>query len=155
MGAAGCKSDCGCDQENGENDIRAIMSEERKEVVDMSSVLSPPGRGAVSDDQRTPFEVPLVRTGDHWRTLGMLVSPDDDPKVLVIDDVWEPSLIHEWNQRQQSERTQVKKHHLIVSVNGISGDAEGMLATIQASGKGTTLRMVIKPPEPGPRRSMY
>ena len=33
-----------------------------------------------------------------------LVSPEDDPKYLVVDDVLEPSLVVDWNKANDSDK---------------------------------------------------
>jgi len=93
--------------------------------------------------QRPPFDVELERTGPHWRTLGLLVSPDDDIRYLVVDDIWEPSLISQWN-KEHDEDKQVKPQDIITSINGSTCNGEEMLAKIQALGKGSKLRISIK-----------
>eukprot|EP00929_Paragymnodinium_shiwhaense_P120621 TRINITY_DN925_c2_g1_i1.p1 TRINITY_DN925_c2_g1~~TRINITY_DN925_c2_g1_i1.p1 ORF type:complete len:172 (-),score=26.06 TRINITY_DN925_c2_g1_i1:323-838(-) len=101
------------------------------------------GRAAKTFDQkRIPFTVELSRTGQNWRTIGLLVSPDDNPKYLVVDDIWEPSLISDWNASHE-EGLRVKPGDVITAVNEASSSGEEMLAKIQALGKGTTLRLQI------------
>merc|ERR1712217_16790 len=106
------------------------------ECKDSCSAVWPGNKTKTS--KRPPFEVRLVRTGEHWRTLGLLVSPGDNPKYLVIGDIWEPSLISEWN-RSHNDTLQVKPGDKIVAVDDCMLDAVGMLAKIQASTKGMTL----------------
>lgn len=90
------------------------------------------------------FFVDLVREGEYWNSLGMLVSPDDDPSYLVIDDcTTEHSLIGAWNSTAPEE-LKVCGGHRIVSVNGRRGSAEDMLETIQETGKGSQLLLEIE-----------
>eukprot|EP00931_Biecheleriopsis_adriatica_P081763 TRINITY_DN55103_c0_g1_i1.p2 TRINITY_DN55103_c0_g1~~TRINITY_DN55103_c0_g1_i1.p2 ORF type:complete len:181 (-),score=42.67 TRINITY_DN55103_c0_g1_i1:39-581(-) len=105
-------------------------------------VLSRKSRGLI---RPVPIEVNLVRQGVYWRTLGLLVSPDDDPQYLVVDDIWGPSLITEWNSKRQKEN-QVRVGDQIISVNGISGRGEAMLQAIQvqASSPGASLKLLIQ-----------
>lgn len=74
--------------------------------------------------------VDLHRVGDHWRTLGLLVSPDDDPRYLIVDDIWEPSLVSEWNAKSPEDQ-RIKPGDIILAVNGASVSGEEMLAKIQ------------------------
>merc|ERR1719506_2581239 len=69
-----------------------------------SNVLNPNVVNPNERPTRPPFEVVVTRSGKHWKTLGVLVSPDDDPRYLFVDDIWEPSLISEWNASQPEER---------------------------------------------------
>eukprot|EP00929_Paragymnodinium_shiwhaense_P120620 TRINITY_DN925_c0_g1_i1.p1 TRINITY_DN925_c0_g1~~TRINITY_DN925_c0_g1_i1.p1 ORF type:complete len:185 (-),score=31.47 TRINITY_DN925_c0_g1_i1:421-975(-) len=107
-----------------------------------SSGESPAVSSGLSPGKRKPFLVELSRTGQNWKTLGLLVSPDDDPRYLVVDDIWEPSLIADWNT-SHSESMRVKPGDVITSVNESSCSGEGMLAKIQALGKGASLRLKI------------
>eukprot|EP00439_Symbiodinium_sp_Y106_P060472 s422_g8.t4 len=63
-------------------------------------------------------------------TLGLLVSPDDNPQYLVVDDVRGPSLISEWNAAQPEE-LRIHQGDQILAVNGVAGWWEEMLRTIQ------------------------
>mmetsp|Transcript_74053 Transcript_74053/g.214519 ORF Transcript_74053/g.214519 Transcript_74053/m.214519 type:complete len:172 (+) Transcript_74053:79-594(+) len=96
----------------------------------------------VNTGRRQPFDAELVRVGEYWRTLGLLVSPDDDPSFLIVDDIWEPSLASQWND-QQPEAYKIKPGHVIQAVNGVSEGGEDMLARIQASGRGSILRLRV------------
>merc|ERR1719461_2062574 len=103
----------------------------------MFSGLPHSGQHTVRDNKANrhyPLEVKLVRTGAHWRTLGLLVSPDDDPRYLIVDDIWEPSMISEWNAKQTEEK-RVVAGDMITSVNGSDCSGKEMLAIIQSSGK--------------------
>merc|ERR1719401_1275967 len=85
-------------------------------------------------EEREFFVVELVREGPSWRTIGVLVSPED-PKCLMIDGIMPNSLIAEWNERHQ-EAQRVKTGSLIMSVNGVSDNADEMLAKLQSLGRG-------------------
>lgn len=93
--------------------------------------------------RRSPFEVEIERIGPNWRTLGLLVSPDDDVRFLVVDEIWEPSLISEWNHAHH-EDMQVRPKDIIVSINGSNCNGEEMLTRIQALGKGSKLKLSIR-----------
>jgi len=147
-----CKTDCKCEEIKrayceGNGDV---VQDKPMEVVDVSNLLDTRGKAVEGESpksglkkpRRGIFEVELDRTGDHWRTLGLLVSPDDDPKYLIVDDIWEPSLISEWNKKN-GEALQVRPGDIIMAVNNQSISGEDMLAKIQASGKGSTLRLQI------------
>mmetsp|Transcript_7014 Transcript_7014/g.16992 ORF Transcript_7014/g.16992 Transcript_7014/m.16992 type:complete len:179 (+) Transcript_7014:73-609(+) len=90
--------------------------------------------------KRNPFEVVLKREGKHWMTVGLLVSPDDDPTYLLVDDIWKPSLIDEWNQSCDGDK-QVQPGDRITAVNGNSCSAEQMLELLQALDKGSSVRL--------------
>ncbi|CAK0875851.1 unnamed protein product [Prorocentrum cordatum] len=154
MGAKTCKTDCGCDQGDAGDDVRVLAQPDAKEVVDMTSMLprrparAPPEAapaGARSSSRREPFEVTIVRQGQQWRTLGLVVSPDDDPKYLVIDDIWEPSLVGEYNKLQKSKKFLIRPRDLITSVNGSICDGEGMLNLIQSTTRGACLKLRVRP----------
>eukprot|EP00929_Paragymnodinium_shiwhaense_P060510 TRINITY_DN30211_c0_g1_i1.p1 TRINITY_DN30211_c0_g1~~TRINITY_DN30211_c0_g1_i1.p1 ORF type:complete len:170 (+),score=35.69 TRINITY_DN30211_c0_g1_i1:156-665(+) len=92
-------------------------------------------------DRRT-FEVSLLRTGENWATLGLMVNPDVDPGHLVIDTVWKPSLVSEWNENVP-EDLQVNVGDRVVAVNGRRGTGEEMTHWIQASGQGEELVLLV------------
>eukprot|EP00434_Breviolum_minutum_P036445 symbB.v1.2.032291.t1/scaffold3859.1/size49193/1 len=80
------------------------------------------------------------------RSLGLLVSPDDNPQYLVIDDVRGPSLVTEWNSSvTHHEALQVHPGDQILAVNGVSGNWEEMLNVIQvkAAKLGDVLRLTV------------
>lgn len=154
-----CKQDC---KTIGEYCRDPDVPEDKRpgglEEVDISGLVNKPGgkdkelseQGALGkygpdgpspNGKRPPFTVELLRTGQNWRTLGLLVSPDDDPRFLVVDDIWEPSLISDWNAAHSEMR--VKPGDVIKSVNESTCGGEEMLAKIQALGKGTSLRLQI------------
>merc|ERR1719293_543774 len=95
--------------------------------------------------RREPFEVTLVRQGQQWRTLGLVVSPDDDPKYLVVDDIWEPSLVGDYNKLQRIKNLMIRPKDLIASVNGSNCVGEGMLNLIQSTSRGACLKLLVKP----------
>mmetsp|Transcript_21522 Transcript_21522/g.41078 ORF Transcript_21522/g.41078 Transcript_21522/m.41078 type:complete len:103 (-) Transcript_21522:94-402(-) len=92
---------------------------------------------------RQPFDVELLREGAYWRTLGLIVSADDDPRHLVIDEVWEPSLIAEWNRGCPDDR-RVRAGDLITAVNGQQPSSEQMLDLIHACGKHCSVTLTIR-----------
>jgi len=142
-----------------------IVEDKGPEVVDMGFVEQQKGAdaggavavyqdpGSAEDDaskkrdpnraRRPAFDVVLERSGKHWRTLGLLVSPDDDPRYLIIDDIWEPSLISEWNA-SHGEDQKVRAGDLIVSVNNSTCNGEEMLSKIQALGKGASIQLRVE-----------
>jgi len=92
--------------------------------------------------RRPAFDVLLERSGKHWRNLGILVSSDDDPKYITIDDVWEPSLMSEWNKAHDEDQ-QVGAGDTIVSVNGSSCNGEDMIAKIKGVDKFEAVQLRI------------
>ena len=110
-------------------------------------ILAPPGVRYRSRRRRqNPIEVAIVRQGMNWRSLGLLVSPDDNPQYLVIDDVRGPSLVTEWNSSvTHHEALQVHPGDQILAVNGVSGNWEEMLNVIQvkAAKLGDVLRLTV------------
>lgn len=92
---------------------------------------------------RPPFEVCLVREGKNWRTLGLIVSADGSPRYLVVEDIWQPSLISEWNALQEPSQ-QVQVGDKIVAINECSGDSIAMLSIMQSLGKGASVILHIE-----------
>mmetsp|Transcript_70518 Transcript_70518/g.181743 ORF Transcript_70518/g.181743 Transcript_70518/m.181743 type:complete len:161 (+) Transcript_70518:81-563(+) len=142
---AACANRCEQLQNQCDGDGDAVdHNDYGNEVVDIGFVdqkkAVEEGRGRKGGQK--PFDINLVRVGDHWRTLGLLVSPDDDPRYLIVDDIWEPSLVSQWNQTN-SEDKRVHTGDIILSVNRNVCGGERMLAEIQASGKGSTLHLSI------------
>mmetsp|Transcript_34512 Transcript_34512/g.71001 ORF Transcript_34512/g.71001 Transcript_34512/m.71001 type:complete len:176 (-) Transcript_34512:81-608(-) len=174
MGASSCRAEkCGrgCDESDGEAensedrevvDLSVLPGDgvvPWSEMAQVSPAVSPKIRSNVSTTpvpqavlmhprslkrRRAPIEVTLVRQGMYWRTLGLLVSPDDNPQYLVVDDVRGPSLISEWNAAQPEE-LRIHQGDQILAVNGVAGWWEEMLRTIQvqASKPGDVLKLVV------------
>eukprot|EP00928_Gymnodinium_smaydae_P086854 TRINITY_DN7126_c0_g1_i1.p1 TRINITY_DN7126_c0_g1~~TRINITY_DN7126_c0_g1_i1.p1 ORF type:complete len:161 (-),score=28.08 TRINITY_DN7126_c0_g1_i1:78-560(-) len=85
------------------------------------------GNGTASSaaSRRPPFEADLVRVGPHWATLGLLVNVESHPRHLVIDSIWGPSLVSEWNEAAcEDMKVSVGDH--IISVNGLQLSKEEM-----------------------------
>mmetsp|Transcript_22817 Transcript_22817/g.63745 ORF Transcript_22817/g.63745 Transcript_22817/m.63745 type:complete len:172 (-) Transcript_22817:166-681(-) len=158
---AACKADCKeiqqyCEQEDTEDgkleevNLAGLLQRsalDNKEQADSASTGAPTGpladpsfRPRVVENRQRQFTVEIVRIGEYWRTLGLLVSPDDDPRYLIVDDVWEPSLISEWNAKC-SDNQKVRPGDIMVSVNDIRNSGEKMLGKIQALGLGSTVRL--------------
>mmetsp|Transcript_145947 Transcript_145947/g.254655 ORF Transcript_145947/g.254655 Transcript_145947/m.254655 type:complete len:158 (-) Transcript_145947:122-595(-) len=151
-----CQTDCqnkckfiGTDASGDEIEEKA-----QTEVVDMSGFEAGSRSLEESKDtgnatpktprqRRVPFQVELSRTGKHWRTLGLLVSPDDDPRYLIVDDIWEPSLISEWNGANPEEK-RVRAGDIITAVNNSTCSGEEMLSKIQALGKGASITLSVE-----------
>merc|ERR1719330_731401 len=88
-------------------------------------------RDGTGKNRRPPFEVELIRTGENWRTLGLLVSPDDDPRYLIVDDIWSPSLVSEWNS--EHPEALIEPGDIITAVDGVACGGDDMLQKIQAT----------------------
>eukprot|EP00747_Dinoflagellata_sp_TGD_P107531 gnl/TRDRNA2_/TRDRNA2_170155_c0_seq3.p2 gnl/TRDRNA2_/TRDRNA2_170155_c0~~gnl/TRDRNA2_/TRDRNA2_170155_c0_seq3.p2 ORF type:complete len:189 (+),score=36.52 gnl/TRDRNA2_/TRDRNA2_170155_c0_seq3:78-569(+) len=163
MGQVGCKGDVACGKQckeglglGGDEERNGITQEGGNEAVDLSNLTTGENKDFVSDakqaadpnaarrpGRRPPFEVELVRTGEHWRTLGLIVSPDDDPRYLIVDEVKGPSLVAEWNATHP-EAVRVVAGDIISSVNGGSCSGEEMLSQIQQLGKGATVKLRVE-----------
>lgn len=151
-----CKAIGDCQGDGG-----TVVEEKGPEVVDMSQFeakgQSSPAPATTKEaslgeegnagkgprQRRTAFDVVLERSGKHWRTLGLLVSPDDDPRYLIIDDIWEPSLVSEWNAAHD-EAQRVRAGDIIISVNESVCNGEEMLSKIQALGKGASIQLRVE-----------
>mmetsp|Transcript_67060 Transcript_67060/g.119321 ORF Transcript_67060/g.119321 Transcript_67060/m.119321 type:complete len:174 (-) Transcript_67060:30-551(-) len=91
------------------------------------------------------FEVVLKKLGDFWHTLGIVVTPDDDPRYLVVDSIWGPSLISQWNATKPEDQ-RVRSGDMITAVNGTRSAGEEMLQVLQRQEKGAELTLHIKRP---------
>jgi hypothetical protein len=103
------------------------------------------GQNAASDNQRQPFDVFLIVGSET--PLGVVVSPDDDPRYLTLDDILTPGLIADFNAGH-SEDKQVQVGDIIMSVNGTSENSLAMLeklCSVQNCGKGAILQLRIGP----------
>jgi len=108
------------------------------EVVTMPAVPS-----GLQQGSRT-FEVKLARTGVNWRSLGLLLTLPD-PKHLVVEDVWSPSLTSDWNGGRGPKELQIRPGDVIRSVNGITV-APLMQHLVRNSGRGDILSLnVVRP----------
>lgn len=106
-------------------------------------------KGEKHAGSRHAFPVTLKRIGSHWNNIGFVVSPDDSPTYLMIDETWAPSLLSEWNERQESKDTKVRPGDMVVSVNGQSTKSEHMILIMKQVSKGGDITLVIEPgPEP-------
>jgi hypothetical protein len=97
---------------------------------------------ATGGPRRPSFAVAIHRTGPQAKNIGLVVSPDDNPNVLIIDKVVEPSLISEYNKRQ-SDYTRVRVGDIILSVDGIRGKGKNMLKKLKSTVEGDTVKLVI------------
>jgi len=96
--------------------------------------------------ERKPFKAILTRTGPHWNNIGVVLSPDDSPDYLTIDDINCPSLLGFWNEASHKNQ-KVRVGDMIKAVNEFSSTCEQMLLMIQTIGKGEEIRYLI---DPGP-----
>lgn len=93
-----------------------------------------------------PFIVGLA-LGPNCLPLAITVSPDDDPSVLTIDDVFYPGLIADWNSHH-SERLSVFRGDIIIGVNSFAGNGSEMLevlSEIEGINRDEMLLLHIKP----------
>jgi len=140
--AADCDAaDAGLEADDRKQEVVDITSLENKATAPPYPTTSEPAQARLSEQQA--FEVVVVRAGKHWKTLGVLVSPDDDPRYLMVDDIWEPSLVSEWNAAQPEDK-RVKSGDTITGVNGSSCNGEQMLSKIQAIGQGQEIRLSVR-----------
>merc|ERR1719480_307754 len=95
--------------------------------------IVPRGGRHLGSERRPPFAIEFKRTGPYWMTLGLLVDCGDRPRSLMIDHIWEPSLISEWNARCERER-QVHIGDRITSVNGVECESPEMLVLLHGLG---------------------
>lgn len=93
--------------------------------------------------RRPPFEVELKRFGENWRTLGLLLDPDDNPIAATVRECWSPSLIDDWNKLRPEEE-KVRPGDIIESVNDVPGSTDGIITAIQLLGKGSTVKLRIR-----------
>lgn len=125
-------------QKEGRKDDRT-----RKATPKVTPIMTPKTpKSTAAGDNTGAFVVQLART-DTRKTLGLLVSPDNDPRYLVVEQILEKSMISDWN-RQRKEAERVRPGSKIVSVNGSTCAAEGMLELIQASGEGSILLLTVQ-----------
>mmetsp|Transcript_18241 Transcript_18241/g.33057 ORF Transcript_18241/g.33057 Transcript_18241/m.33057 type:complete len:187 (+) Transcript_18241:109-669(+) len=92
--------------------------------------------------RRPPFEVLLERAG-RARPLGLLVSADDHPHFLMVDDIRPDSMVDDWNNRCLLTH-KVGPGDRITSVNGSRCGAEQMLEILQMLGKDEDVRLRIE-----------
>jgi hypothetical protein len=104
--------------------------------------ISKPAQGPAGEPQRPLFEVTLKRIGEYEKRIGLIVSPDDNPRHLVVDRVLEQSLVSDWN-RQKDALKRVRPGDVILSVNGISGRNEQMIEELQSCAEGSTVTLTI------------
>mmetsp|Transcript_6632 Transcript_6632/g.16241 ORF Transcript_6632/g.16241 Transcript_6632/m.16241 type:complete len:181 (+) Transcript_6632:74-616(+) len=123
----------------------------------LDTKLTPPAVGGVHDekslhpamiedmqeeDRRPPFEVLLQRAG-HVRPLGLLVSADDHPQFLMVDDIKPGSLVDDWNSRCLLTH-KVRPGDRITSVNGSRCGAEQMLEILQMLDRDEDVKLRIE-----------
>lgn len=90
-----------------------------------------------------PFDVELVREGKHWKILGLFLR-FDNPRHLVIEHIWKPSLISEWTEKLAGGN-QIQIGDIIVEVNGESSDSRAMLRAVEPVDKGSIVKLRIVP----------
>eukprot|EP00747_Dinoflagellata_sp_TGD_P197910 gnl/TRDRNA2_/TRDRNA2_69874_c0_seq1.p1 gnl/TRDRNA2_/TRDRNA2_69874_c0~~gnl/TRDRNA2_/TRDRNA2_69874_c0_seq1.p1 ORF type:complete len:250 (-),score=52.53 gnl/TRDRNA2_/TRDRNA2_69874_c0_seq1:111-860(-) len=94
--------------------------------------------------RRAPFEVELVRVGKNWQNLGLVVSPDHDPRYLVVHDISQGSLMADWNARQRSDDHRVQRGSVITAVNRSNCGGMEMLERLGSSGRGSKVLLRIE-----------
>jgi len=155
MSCLSCKCGPDCDGEP----VKDLRDDGREEHVDMSRFSKVGGLPILSTDTkkdtpppiatpsapkgRAPFDVEITREGEHWRSIGLVVSPDDDPRYLFVDTIRQPSLVEDWN-KEHSVDQQIFTGDIITSVNGISSSGEAMLDQLKTIGKGGTMKLRIE-----------
>lgn len=78
--------------------------------------------------KRRSFVAELVRGRE--KILGLIITPDFSPEFLYIEDIWDNSIVSEWNA-EHGEAMQIKVGDVITAVNGVSSRADKMLETIR------------------------
>lgn len=91
--------------------------------------------------RRAPFEV-VFKLG-RGNVLGLVVTPDIDPRFLVIDDIFVPSVVSDWNSTHE-ESLHLRLGDTIASVNGVTGNSRDMLAQMRLLPQGADVRLVIQ-----------
>ena len=91
--------------------------------------------GAIVGGKIGPFRVELFAGFSSSLPLGITARPavPDDPECLRVDLITEPSLISDWN-RVNHDAVRIKPGDIISQVNGVSGNASGMLDEILTAG---------------------
>lgn len=135
-----------CCTNSGKSTADTVNLENNCEHVTADEYIDP-SLGMFSDidinSDRKPFKVTLTRDGPHWNNIGVVLSPDDSPDYLTIDDVNYPSLLGFWNERCHKHQ-KVKAGDMIRAVNEMSSTGEQMLLMIQTIGKGEEIRFLIE-----------
>jgi ADP-ribose pyrophosphatase YjhB (NUDIX family) len=80
-------------------------------------------------DNRPEFRVEVFSGLYQKMQLGLTISVEDDPSYVTIDDIWEPSLIGEWNGMVEWDK-RVKVGDAITAANFVGGSANLILDTI-------------------------
>lgn len=75
-----------------------------------------------------PFEATLSR--GHDQLLGLVITPDVDSSYLYIEDIWESSVVSEWNDNNGPDK-QIRVGNIITAVNGVASAAQDMLKTLR------------------------
>eukprot|EP00927_Polykrikos_kofoidii_P034857 TRINITY_DN29480_c0_g1_i1.p1 TRINITY_DN29480_c0_g1~~TRINITY_DN29480_c0_g1_i1.p1 ORF type:complete len:157 (-),score=27.72 TRINITY_DN29480_c0_g1_i1:73-543(-) len=148
-----CQADCKqvdkCCVDESASGYKLIV--EGHEEVDLTALLQTEkfdfepaeDRPAIGSRKRDPFTVKLNRVGPNWRTLGLLVIPDDSRAHLLIDEILQQSLISDWNSSVEEGR-QVLPGDRITGVNGCVSSSEELLSLIQVHGEGSELVLHIE-----------
>lgn len=86
-------------------------------------------------------KVILKREGDNWQHVGLTLSPQYKQGILEVEEVWDPSLISEWNKNNPQYK--VCRGDIIKTVNGISGQAENMIVEVARATEGDVVELVV------------
>uniref|UniRef100_A0A7S2II66 PDZ domain-containing protein n=1 Tax=Alexandrium andersonii TaxID=327968 RepID=A0A7S2II66_9DINO len=114
------------------------------EAIDVVPLPSSFGKVKIEKSQSTmnfhiEKVVQITRSGPHWRTIGMVISPSLTEETLLVNEVVVPSLIGDWNETEADVFGKVGKGDKIVAVNS-ARTVDQMLRVIQASGRGSVLK---------------
>jgi len=126
--------------------IARVEEERTSTSVSDWHTFAPVDSAGSSSSRRPPFDVEIWRQGKHWRTLGLICSGGSDGGLrqnLVVEDIWHPSLISEWNAAHDGE-AQIRVGDVITAVNGAEGTGKELFAAIQAVGEGLAIRLRVE-----------
>lgn len=87
------------------------------------------------------FEATLWRGRD--KILGLIITPDFGPNFLYIEDIWENSVVSEWNGAHEPS-SQIHVGDVITAVNGVSSEAREMLRSIRGMPMDASIHLRIE-----------
>mmetsp|Transcript_73243 Transcript_73243/g.115906 ORF Transcript_73243/g.115906 Transcript_73243/m.115906 type:complete len:239 (-) Transcript_73243:15-731(-) len=114
-----------------------------------ASFVNPPIKFSFPTE-RLPFQVRLdkVRIERDWNSLGVVLSCDDCPNGLTIDEIAQFGCIPDWNEKQSDATTRLRVGDMIMAVNDVGATSEELLQILKKLGEcGEPVKLLI---DPGP-----
>jgi len=113
-----------------------------------TSFLNPPVKSFQRGRLAFQLRLDKVRIERDWNSLGVVLSSDDCPNGLTIDEIAQFGSIPEWNEKQSDATMRVRVGDMIMGVNDVAASCQELLDHLKKLGEcGEPVKLLI---DPGP-----